>query len=160
MLAAAELLCASIAHGLALWFGAAGSRALVKRALARVQPDHPSLVSVTVVLRKEPPSAPCLTGLADSARIHGATNVAVGFVALLDALSDALCRLLGTELGVRILEQTAGASVETAVPVTVPSHGSVASPTDTNGHGGVEVSRADLARPPADPELPTMVDEP
>ncbi len=90
-------------------------------------------MSLTVGPQTGSPTAPCLTGLADSARIHGARDVAVGFVALLDALTEVLCRLLGTELALRILEQATGASLE-AVPVTVPS-------------------------PPAGPELPTMVDE-
>ncbi len=160
LLAAADLLCARLADGLALWFGSDGSRALVKRALVRVQPAHPSLVALTVGPRTGPRTAPYLTGLADNARIHGAMNVAAGVVALLGALTEALCRLLGDELAVRILEQSAGASVATAVPVTVPSHGSVAPAAGVNGHRSVEESRADVARPPADPKLSTMVDEP
>ncbi|MBA3671063.1 MAG: hypothetical protein H0W68_03440 [Gemmatimonadaceae bacterium] len=160
LLAAAELLCARLVDGLARWFGGDGARTLVTRALARVQPTHPPLVSLTLGARAESPTAPCLIGLAESARVHGATNVSVGFVALLGALTEALCRLLGTELAVSILEQTAGASVETATTVTVPSHGSVAPATRATGRGGVEESRADVARPPADPELPTMVAEP
>ena len=106
LLAAAERLCLRVPDGLSRWFGMYGSRAHLMRALAKAQRDHPSLSGVSVTDAK----SPCVVGLAESAHAHGAKSVAEGIVAVLAALADLVGRLIGDDLVVNLLEQSAAAS--------------------------------------------------
>ena len=106
LLAAAEQLCLRVPDGLSRWFGKYGSRALLTRALAKVQREHPSLAGVTVTSAQ----SPCFAGLGESARTHGAKTTAEGIVAMLAALADLMGRLIGDDLVPNLLEQSTAAS--------------------------------------------------
>ncbi len=101
--AAAERICLRVSEGLSRWFGTFGSRALIARALVRAQASHPALAAVTSA--DEP--APCLSGLAESARAHGAQAATDGVITLLAALADLIGRLIGDDLAASLLDQSA-----------------------------------------------------
>jgi hypothetical protein len=101
--ASAEHLFSQLFAGLSRWFGPFGSTALVGRALARAQVEHPSLASVTVA-GTAPPS---LSGFSDSVRTHGAKAGTDGILAILAALADLIGRLIGDDLALTLLEQSA-----------------------------------------------------
>jgi hypothetical protein len=98
---AAERICAHASDGLSRWFGLYGSRALVTRALARAQADHPSLGAVTFA--GEP--SPHLIGVPDGARAHGVDATMDGIVEMLAVLFDLIGRLIGEDLATSLLEQ-------------------------------------------------------
>lgn len=88
--------------GLARSFGPFGARTLVERALARAKLDHPSLNGVTCTAAQPPE----VTGLVESARANGVAAVMEGAVALLATLTDAIGRLIGDDLAVKLIEQS------------------------------------------------------
>src|SRR5688500_16307852 len=83
-LAAIERACLRVPEGLSRWFGPYGSRALMARALARAQKDHPAIATLTLA---EEPSA-CVVGLQESAAVHGASATSEGVIAVLAALTE------------------------------------------------------------------------
>ncbi len=107
--AAGDRTCARVSDGLSRWFGPYGARALVTRAIARAKVDHPVLNGVTFTGE----SARCLTGLAESARLHGASATAEGLVAMLASLADGLGRLIGNDIAENLLEQCVTGSTPT-----------------------------------------------
>jgi hypothetical protein len=121
LVAGAERVCARVADGLSRSFGPYGSLVLVGRALARAQIDYPSLKGVAFT-SAQPPS---ITGLAESARANGAKAVAEGAVGMVATLTDAIGRLIGDDLAVKLLEQSitqsagAPAVATNGVPQTV-----------------------------------------
>ncbi|MEO7456550.1 MAG: hypothetical protein ABIY52_09840 [Gemmatimonadaceae bacterium] len=120
---AAEQVCTVVTAGLSRWFGAYGSHALVTRALASVQASHPALRGVAMT------EAHCLVGLAESASAHGAMATREGVVAMFAALADLLGRLIGDELALSLLQQSA----------TLPAAGHSSAPaeprTDADSRG-------------------------
>ncbi len=110
--AAIDRICGRVSDGLSCWFGPYGSRALLTRAIARAKVDHPALTGVTFA--GEP--ARCLTGLAESARRHGASATAEGIVAMLASLADGLGRLIGNDLAESLLEQCVTEYTPTGTP--------------------------------------------
>ena len=146
LLAAAERLCLRVPDGLSRWFGMYGSRALLMRALAKAQRDHPSLSGVSVTDAK----SPCVVGLAESAHAHGAKSVAEGIVAVLAALADLVGRLIGDDLVVNLLEQSAAASAAgdpmtpggaSAPPSPSRAHSAPTDPGSANAGTTHDVSR-------------------
>lgn len=99
---AAERVCARVADGLSRWFGPYGSLALITRALVRARAHHPALAGVAATAAHPP----CLTGLAESARAHGAKATAEGVVAVLAALAELIGRLIGDDLAASLFEQS------------------------------------------------------
>jgi hypothetical protein len=100
---AAERICKCLPDGLARWFGPYGSLALVSRALAVAAEQHPSMASIEVASSP----APRLTGVASSARAHGAAATVDGVVTLIATLDELLGRLIGADMTLVLLEQCA-----------------------------------------------------
>ena len=119
LVGAAERICVRIADVLSRWFGAYGSRALIARALTRAKADHPQLAAMNVA----PAPGECLTGLAESARTHGARATAEGIVGLLAALAGAIGRLIGDDLTVNVLEHGAAGPAPSVLPLSAGPSG-------------------------------------
>lgn len=97
---AAEQLCLGVTAGLSRWFGPFGSQALVSRALVTMQGQHPVLREVHVT------GTACLSGLPDTARIHGAAATSDAVVAVMAELADLIGRLIGDDLAITLLTQS------------------------------------------------------
>jgi hypothetical protein len=111
-----EHACTQIPGTLARWFGTRGSRALVAQALLRAQADHPAIAVVAVAAD----DAPCLAGMPDAVRAAGTAPVAAGIIAMLEELTHLLGRLIGDDLAMNLLEQSAGRAI------TPPATGNIA----------------------------------
>ncbi|MDB4882880.1 MAG: hypothetical protein JWL95_1646 [Gemmatimonadetes bacterium] len=98
-----ERVCANVGAGLSRWFGPYGSLALVTRALSGVQAAHTSLAEVTVTTSALT-QGPTLTGLTESARVHGTAATTEGVLAVLTALINLIGRLIGDDLASRLFE--------------------------------------------------------
>ena len=99
--AAADRVCRVVADELSRWFGQYGVHALLTRALAEARASHPALATVRV----RAPGEPCLEGLADAERAHGAGATSEGVTALLAALIDLLGRLIGEDMAVNLVSE-------------------------------------------------------
>jgi hypothetical protein len=98
--AAAERTCTDLYTGLSRWIGTMGYRILFDRALALARAEHPALSGLE-----------CLGGQAVTTDIQpapSAAEVAAGMVALVANLVELLGRIVGEEMAVRLVEQTAG----------------------------------------------------
>jgi len=115
VVAATERVCGRVSARLSRWFGIDGTNALFARALVRAQADHPVLANVLYSRQ----SAVCLDGLAESARIHGADATADGVAAILTALIELLGRLIGQDLAMRLVEESAPAAAPDDARATV-----------------------------------------
>lgn len=102
LIRAAERICDNVLNGLSRWFGPYGSMALFTRALVRARANYPSLAALTTASGQ----SPCLIGLDEAARTHGAKAVADGVVAMLATLVDAIGRLIGDDLATSVFEQS------------------------------------------------------
>jgi hypothetical protein len=103
---AADRVCRRVSDELAHWIGADGCRALFARALAIAQEGgHPALKKVRIS------TGPvyCLDGLTDSVSHHGAAAVTDGAAAVLSALIELLGRLIGDDMALSLLDQSAQA---------------------------------------------------
>jgi hypothetical protein len=113
---AAERMCAQLRAGLGRWIGAEGYRALLERALKVARAEHPALGGLS-----------CLGGdgqeTTAAVRVHGAGEVAAGFVALVAVLTELLGRIIGEEVALRLVAQS-----------VIPSPRGVVS-TETEGEG-------------------------
>lgn len=98
--AAAERVCAQLRVGLARWIGAEGYRALLHRALDRERAAHPALDSL-----------PSLQGdqqaVAAAGRTPNAAEVTAATTALVATLIELLSGIVGEEMAVQLVEQTA-----------------------------------------------------
>jgi hypothetical protein len=97
--------CERAYRELARSFGAAGSLALLTRALTQAQTDHPALKDIRVNRQSEP-ALDQVTGVVEA---YGAPAVAAGLEAVLETLLGLLGRLIGDDMVVRLLEQSATA---------------------------------------------------
>ena len=109
---AADRVCRRVSDELARWIGNDGCRALFARALASAQAGggHPALEMVRISVG----STYCLDGLADSATRHGVPAATDGAAAVLAALIDLLGHLIGDDMALNLLEQSAQARAPTA----------------------------------------------
>lgn len=96
----AARLFARLRAGLGRWVGVEGYCALLDRAIALVRAEHPALDSLSCRREDEPVTI-------ETVRAHGPPQVAAGVVALLAALIELLGRIVGDEIAVRLVEQTA-----------------------------------------------------
>ena len=87
-------------HELARSVGAAGSRALLVRAVAQAQVEHPLLKE----LRIGRDSEPGVDGVGDLVQAKGAAAVSAGLEALLEAVLGLLGRLVGDEMVPRLVD--------------------------------------------------------
>ena len=98
MAAAAEQGCARLRAGLTRWIGSDGYRALLDRALQQARAGHPALVGLQC-------QAGDVQGVAAVVGVHSAAEVREGIVELVALLIDLLSRVIGEEMGVRLVEQ-------------------------------------------------------
>jgi hypothetical protein len=103
----ADRVCRRVSDELCRWIGRDGCHALFTRALATAQTEggHPVLDTVRTSAR----SVYCLDGLTDSAARHGAAAATEGAAAVLSALIELLGRLIGEDMALSLLEQSASA---------------------------------------------------
>lgn len=118
VVAGAARLCTRVADGLTRSFGPFGSVALLARALARAQTDHPALHGVAY----DSVQLPIIAGLEASAERHGAQAVADGTIAMVARLTDAIGRLVGDDIAAALLEQSINppATTDTTAADRVP----------------------------------------
>jgi hypothetical protein len=109
----ADRVCRRASDELSRWIGNDGCRALFARALATAQAEggHPVLDTVRTSAR----SVYCLDGLSDAAARHGAAAATEGAAAVLAALIELLGRLIGDDMALSLLEQSAYARPPTPV---------------------------------------------
>lgn len=105
VLDSSERIAACVPDALARWFGPYGSLALVARALAIAEAEHPALSGVTAASG----SSPRLLGLGEAVRTSGSAATAQGIVTWLAALLELLGRLIGDDLALMLLEPCAPA---------------------------------------------------
>lgn len=97
---AADRVCGQLRAGLTRWVGSEGYRALLDRALGLAEPDHPALRSLRCHEGDGWPAA-------EAARSYSAAQVSAAMVALVATLIDLLGRIIGEEMAVHLVEQTA-----------------------------------------------------
>jgi hypothetical protein len=97
--------------GLGRWVGVEGYCALLDRAIALVRAEYPAVDSLSCQREDEPLTI-------ETVRAHGSREVAAGVVALLAALIDLLGRIVGDEIAVRLVEQTADPAPDGAARTT------------------------------------------
>ena len=90
-------------HELARILGPTGSRALLTRALAQAQTEHPILEEIRIGGH----AAPALEDVTALARAHGGPAVAAGLEALLESVIGLLGRLIGPDVVARLVERGA-----------------------------------------------------
>ncbi|MBA3343791.1 MAG: hypothetical protein H0T44_00615 [Gemmatimonadales bacterium] len=98
--AAANRVCVQLRSGLARWVGSEGYRALLDRALGESAAHHPVLSSLSCHEGDEQAAVAAV-------RAYGSAEVAAGMVALVATLIDLLGRIIGEEMAVRLVEQSA-----------------------------------------------------
>jgi hypothetical protein len=96
-----------VSDELSRWIGRDGCHALFARALATAQAEGGHRVLDTV--RTSARSVYCLDGLNDSATRQGAAAATEGAAAILSALIELLGRLIGEDMALSLLEQSASA---------------------------------------------------
>ena len=116
---AAGRVCTRVCVGLTRWFGPFGAAALMTRALARAQEEHPVLLQVSL----RPDKTPCLEGLAESTDAEHARALSEGLVVLLATLTTLIGRLIGDDLASSLVEQSA-APGSTNIPSDAAAAGS------------------------------------
>jgi len=80
-----------------------GSSALLARALARTEADHPALTN----LRRRNEANIHPDGVVASVEAHGIAAVTAAIEALLAALVEILSRLIGEDMAIRLIDQDA-----------------------------------------------------
>jgi hypothetical protein len=101
--AAAELVFHRLSENLIRWLGPEGSHALFTRALELAQAEHRSLRVIPPPAR----SALFFDALAANAEPHDTGAVMDGVVMIMITLIDLLTRLIGEDLTVRLVEESA-----------------------------------------------------
>jgi hypothetical protein len=95
--------CLRVSESLRDSMGEDGRNALLVRALARTEADHPALKSI-VGLNE---GGIQLNGVAASVEAHGVPAVTAAIEALLASLIDLLGRLIGEDMAIRLIDQDA-----------------------------------------------------
>ena len=98
--AALQRACARVSANLRESVGDDGRDALLARALARTESDHPALKDVRGVDH----GAVHLNNVVASVEAHGVAAVTLAIEALLAALLDVLGRLIGEDMAMRLLD--------------------------------------------------------
>jgi hypothetical protein len=95
--------CERILRTLTRIVGSAGSRALFTRALAQTQAEHAALRDIAISTGDEVE----LQGIAESSASYGDAAVVEGLETLLSALLELLGSLIGADMVVRLVAQSA-----------------------------------------------------
>jgi hypothetical protein len=98
--AALERTCVRVSANLCDAMGEDGCAALLARALARAEADHPALKNI----RRLNNGGIHLDGVVASIETHGAAHVTAAIEALLAALIDVLGRLIGEDMAIRLVD--------------------------------------------------------
>jgi hypothetical protein len=98
-----ERLFSQLETGLARWVGAEGFRVLRGRALKLARAAHPALGSLS-------DGGWGMREVVSAVQAHGAPKVAAGIIAVVATLIELLGRIIGVEMAVRLVEQTAAPS--------------------------------------------------
>lgn len=93
--------CLRVVENLRDAMGEDGCTALLARALARTEHDHPALKDI----RRLNNGGIHLDGVMASIEAHGAAPVTAAIEAMLAALIDVLGRLIGEDMALRIIDQ-------------------------------------------------------
>jgi chaperonin GroEL (HSP60 family) len=93
--------CERTYRALARSLGPTGSQALLTRALAQSQDDHPLLKEIRIGGQSDPG----LGGVMEAAQAHGAKAVTEALEAVLETLLGLLGRLIGNDMVSRLVEQ-------------------------------------------------------
>jgi hypothetical protein len=103
LLPAVHAACERTYRELTVRLGSTGADALVTRALAQAQAEHPVLKEIRISGQ----SNPGLDGATGAVQAHGAPAVAAGLEAALEKLLALLGRLIGDDMVARLVEATA-----------------------------------------------------
>lgn len=98
--AALQQTCLRVSENLRDSMGEDGCSALLARALARTEGDHPALKNI----RGQNGRGIYLDGIEASVKTHGVAEVTAGVEALLAALVDVLGRLIGDDMAIRLID--------------------------------------------------------
>jgi hypothetical protein len=101
--AALQRTCMLVFQNLRDSMGVDGTNALLVRALARTEADHPALKSISRLSG----NSILLDGVVASVEAHGVAAVSAAIEALLAALIVALGRLIGEDMAIRLMDQGA-----------------------------------------------------
>lgn len=96
---ALQVTCTRVCDNLRDAVGADGCSALLDRAIARTESQHPAVRQI----RGQGGDGVRLDGVAASIDVHGAAAVAAAVDALLAALLDVLAHLIGEDMAVRLM---------------------------------------------------------
>lgn len=99
--AALQRTCLRVSENLRDVMGEDGSNALLARALARTEGDHPALKNAY----HRQHGGIQLDGVVASVEAHGVAAVTAAIEALLAALVDILGRLIGEDMAIRLIDQ-------------------------------------------------------
>jgi hypothetical protein len=98
-----QTMCGHVCANLREAVGAGGCNALLARALARAETNHPTLKDV----RRLKGNDVQLDGVVASVETHGIAAVTAAIEALLAAVLDILTRLIGEEMAMRVINRDA-----------------------------------------------------
>ena len=120
--AAASQLLERVYVGLARSFGPYGALALVTRAIARKQNDHPVLANIVINVAV----SPHVTGPMTARTAEESVAIIEAAIAVLDSLHESLIRLIGDDLAATLLGQRDAARVPSPTETSVSPNASKA----------------------------------
>ena len=95
--------CLHVSENLRDTLGDAGWAALLARALARTEADHPALKGI----RRQNEDDIDVDSVVAAVEVHGVASSTAAFEALLAALIEILSRLIGEDMAIRLLDRDA-----------------------------------------------------
>ena len=103
---AAASACDNVYKELSRWVGSDGCHALFTRALAQAQTENPALGQIQLRARSEP----YIDGLAEAIMAYGDDATAEALESMLVRLVELLGRLIGDDMGMKLIERSLTAS--------------------------------------------------
>ncbi len=98
--------CDHLYQELSQWVGPEGCHALFTRALAQARTEYPALEQIQL----RPRSEPYIDGLAGTIMAHGDAATAGALESVLVRLIELLCRLIGDDMAMKLIERSLAAS--------------------------------------------------
>ena len=103
---AAAAACDHLYRELSRWVGPDGCHALFTRALAQARTEYPALEQIQLRARSEP----YIDGVAETIMAHGDAPTAEALESMLVRLVELLGRLIGDDMGMKLIERGLAAS--------------------------------------------------